>query len=51
MSGRAKIEDIVDGEFKLNSPSRNGGYGNCLSNFQFNNPPYEIEWEADLGKD
>ena len=39
-----------EGEFKLTSPPRNGGWGNALSNFQFKYPTYEIEWAADEGK-
>ena len=38
-----------DGDFKLNSPPRNGGYGQALSNFQMKWPVYAIEWEADTG--
>ena len=41
------LKQNTDGEFKLNSPPRNGGYGQSLSNFQFKFATYEIEWEAD----
>lgn len=36
-----------EGDFKLNSPPRNGGYGNALSNYQLKHTPTDIEWEAD----
>ena len=39
-----------DGEFKMSSPPRNGGFGQALSNFQIKFPIYEIEWEADDGR-
>jgi hypothetical protein len=44
-----KFKKNKDGEFRLNSPPRDGGCGPALSNYQFKHAIYDIEWAADEG--
>ena len=38
-----------EGDFKMNTRSRTGGFPPALSNFQMKFPIYDIEWAADEG--
>ena len=44
-----RLKKNADGEFKINTISRTGGFPPALSNFQMKYPAYDIEWAADEG--
>ena len=45
-----RIKKNSEGDFRIDSPPRNGGWGNAMSNFQIKYPISDIEWAADDGK-